>query len=233
MVPTINNFLGIGVYTVPEAAAYARMHPNTLGRWLGMSPQGEAVLRPELPNVGDKLVTFRDFMQALSVRHIRRELNISLQKIRDAVNRATDLYGVDYPLARKHVTYAFGNELYIRVLLGDGPDEQFIGATGKVKNQLTIREIVELSMRDVTDWTPEGYALAYRAFQWEKFEVVMNPRRRFGEPIVMSCGFTAQALYEAFKSEGGFEPAAAAYGVEAQEVETAFRYFDSLDLAAA
>src|SRR5690349_307789 len=100
-----NPKLGVGIYTVAEAAFYARVHPTTLHRWLYGTADGEAVLRPEIED--EKIVTFVDFVEALAVRAIRLEHKLSLSKIRQAVKVATDTYGVLHPLAREHITYLF------------------------------------------------------------------------------------------------------------------------------
>ncbi len=56
----------------------------------------------------------------------------------------------------------------------------------------------------------------------------MHPDRRFGEPLVTSCGYTARALFESYHAEGGVAAAAEAYGVTREEVELACSYFDHL-----
>jgi uncharacterized protein (DUF433 family) len=56
----------------------------------------------------------------------------------------------------------------------------------------------------------------------------MNPRIRFGEPILDGCGFTPSALYEAAKTEGSFDAAARSYGVSVEQVKVCFDYFDFL-----
>ena len=46
--------------------------------------------------------------------------------------------------------------------------------------------------------------------------------------MISECGYSAQALWDAYRSEGGIENAAKVYGVKEGEVETACRYFDQI-----
>ncbi len=57
-------------------------------------------------------------------------------------------------------------------------------------------------------------------------KIVLNPHRRFGEPIVDPGGYTAETLWHATNIEGGIEAAAEAFGVTLDEVRLANRYFD-------
>ena len=89
-----------------------------------------------------------------------------------------------------------------------------------------MREIAEVYMSDIS-YDSHGLAMEYVALQRGGLRVVMNPKKRFGEPLVPS-GYTAETLWEAAKSEGSVEAAAKAYGVDRTEVELACCYFDFL-----
>jgi uncharacterized protein (DUF433 family) len=222
MVATEDNLIGIGVYTPSEAATYARISPQTMRRWLYGSPQGERVTPSQLPSE-EKVVTFLDFVQALAIHDIRTQHKVPLSKIREAAQCATKKYKVEYPFARQHSTYLLNGEILIRL----DEDEDLTQVTGKHANQMTMRKIVELYLKDLT-FGANGLATAYKAYSWDSLDVSMNPRRRFGEPLVESSGYTAQALLQAFRTEGSFEAAAQAYGVDPRQVELAYRYYDYL-----
>ena len=218
-----SNLLGIGLYTTEEAALYARVSARMMRRWLFGAKDGEPVMHPQIGSVQDQqVVSFLDFVQAMAVRAVRSQHRVPLQRIRQAIERAEKDYGLEYPLARQHTTYLFGSELVIK--LGD---EEYVQVSGKAARNRLIARVVELYMKDL-GFGPEGLADAYRAFVWGDYEVRMNPQVRFGEPILPSCGYTARALWEAYMAEGGFEQAAEAYGVKAEEVEAACRYFDHI-----
>jgi uncharacterized protein (DUF433 family) len=72
------------------------------------------------------------------------------------------------------------------------------------------------------------FATEYNPMSDDKAKVVLNPRIRFGEPVIMPGGYTADTLWHATNVEGGIEEAAEAYGVTASEVTLANKYFDTL-----
>ena len=101
---------GHGVYSLPEAARYAKMHQKTLRSWF-CGGTDRAALRPgEINSLEFKAITFLEFVEALAIRSLRRDYSVSLQKIRAAINTAQDRYGVNHPFAHKaHRTPLGGN----------------------------------------------------------------------------------------------------------------------------
>jgi uncharacterized protein (DUF433 family) len=179
-------------------------------------------VRPQFDD-DEKRVTFLDFVQTLAIRSIRIAHKVPLQKIREAVDRASQHYQIDFPFARRHTTYLDGKEILI-----DLPERgSLVELSGKTPHQTVMRPIVEVYMKDL-GWGAGGLASNYKAFEWHQLAIMMNPRRRFGEPVVEACGHTARTLWEACTAEGSVEAAAEAYGVESDHVELAYRYFDLL-----
>jgi uncharacterized protein (DUF433 family) len=230
MVAAADNLLGVGIYTPSEAALYARVPAATLVRWIFGNKMGDPVLRRQLIDnrPDEKVVTFLDFVQALAVRVMRVQYQIPLDTIRKAIETARESYQVQYPLAMKHTTYLYGRDVVIKV-----GDKIVQVSPGEHKHGLMLKEIVEIYMRDLS-WDARGLAASYRAFSVaigkRSYEVSMNPTVRFGEPMVSSSGYSAQALWEAATTEGSVEAAARAYGVAPEEVEVACRYYDHIQL---
>jgi uncharacterized protein (DUF433 family) len=220
MVAASSELLGVGLYTPEEAALYARVSSRMMTRWLYGSAVGEAVMRPQIEDQQERLVTFLDFVQTLAVRAVRLDHRVPLQKIRHAIEKAEREYDVPYPLARMHTTYLLGTELVIKLR-----EDEYVQLSGKHKDNRLITKVAEFYMIDLT-FNTQGLASAYRPFKWGNLEIKMDPKIRFGEPLVSTCGYSARALWEAFKSEGSLEAAAEAYGVKTEEVEAGCRYFD-------
>ena len=164
-----------------------------------------------------KFINFLDFIQTLAIRAIKNSHNIPLYKIREAIETAKKDYQIDYPFARKHVTQTDGKEIFI--YLG----EDLINLTGKHKGQLNLKKIVEAYLEDLA-FNDNGYANNYSP---EK-GIILNPKIRFGEPVLEKCGITAYTLYEAVQVEGGFETVADIYEININDVKIAYKYFDSL-----
>ena len=215
-------FLNVGLYTPAEAAYYARVHTSTMKRWIHGDRRGAPVVHAELRDDPNKTVTFLDFVQALAIRAIRREHRVPLSKIREAVRHAQKRYGVPYPFAmQRHKTYLFERDVVIDLQVG------LVQISGKRKDQILIREIAELYMEDLS-FDRKGLAAKYRAFAYRDREIVMDPSRRLGQPVVLSCGYTASALLDAYRTEGSVAAAAETHGVSPEDIELVIRYDDFL-----
>lgn len=214
-----------GIFTAAEVALFAKLHPSTVQRWFFSNHMGKAVMTPSGPD--EKTLSFLDLVQALAVRAIRREKNVPLPKIRQAVQIAERDYGLSHIFARPHQTALFMGDIFVYPEGQDSP----VQLTGKLPHQLAIRKLVEPYQRDLA-FSESGLARLFTAFRFADQSVVIDPAVRFGEPYVTSCGYSARTLYEAVLSEGGVPQAAKAFDVAEDAVDAAFRYYDSLPLAA-
>jgi uncharacterized protein (DUF433 family) len=224
--------LNVGVYTPAEAAFYARIRTQLLNRWL-FGGVGKSVVDADFTDRDHRIVTFLDFVQALSIREIRRQYNVPLAKIRQAYLTARHALGIKHPFALKHSTFLFGDfqnhpdrcEVVI-ARPNEAPD--YVQLTGKAAGNKMIAEVAELHMRRI-EYGRDGLAQSYCAWSaGPQIKIVMDPRRRFGEPVVTSCGYSAQALWEACRAEGGVSRAAKAYGVHSRDVAAAVEFIDYL-----
>jgi uncharacterized protein (DUF433 family) len=227
MAYSVKELLGVGVYTVAEAAMYAHVPTGVMRRWIWGTKSGASVVRPELRLDADEtLVTFLDFVQSMAIRSIRKATKdrpaVPLEKIRETIEQAHERYGITYPFARKHSTYLLGREIVLRV---DGLGE--VQTSGANKHQLVEPKIAELYLHDLS-FDSSGLAQSYVAARDGDMQIVMNPRSRFGEPYLSTCGITASSIWNAVQAEGGIEGAARAYEITVEEVHFAAKYYDSL-----
>lgn len=216
-----------GLYTLQEAAWYARLPLSTLRAWFSEKPDKKGVLAPSIRDEsidGGSFITFVDFIQSLAIRAIRMEKKIPLQRIRDAVKRAENTYGIDYPFARPHTTWLSGKDLFIQL---EGM-EDLVQVSGKNPDQVTSKKIIEFYLEEVYFNPDTGLAERYKPAT----NIKMDPKIGFGQPLVESCNIPAVVLWEAVRIEGSFEKVAELYGISIEEVKTAFSYCDSLTPAA-
>lgn len=222
--------LGIGIFTPSEAAFYARVRTQTISRWIHGDGTGPAVVRAELEGDEEKIVTFKDFVQALAIRSIRTQYPIvSLQKLRKSVSFVREERGIDYPLAVPHRTFVIthgsqAGEIAFEI------DGMMIQVSGKKKDQILIGPIAELYMEDLT-FDASHNPIEYTAWSGRGGKITMNPHMRFGEPLVSECGYSARTLWEASINEGGLDAASEAYGVQREQVALACAYYDHLTSA--
>lgn len=214
-----------GIYAPAEVAFLAKLHPTTLNRWFFGNQMGERVIPKD--NGEEKTLNFLDFIQALAVRTMRTEYKVPLPKIREAIVRAEQEYGQTHIFARPHKTVLFGKDILISLDGLPGP----LQLTGKNPNQITIKPVVEMYLRDL-GYDDTGLANLFTAFKYANQRVLIDPAVRFGEPYIPDCGYSAQTLRDAVISEGGVREAAKAFDVHEDAVEVAYRYYESLKTAA-
>lgn len=225
METTVKKYLGAGLYTVREAATYARVREPLMRRWLFGTKGRRAVLDLQF-GAGDKLVSFLDLIQTLAIREIRLQYDVPLQKFRQAIRWVKKAGHVDYPFARRHFTYLLGKDLVIAL-----SKNEYVQASGKHPGQRLL-PFVEMYLQNLT-FGPDGLANRYQIFKSEdEVPIVMDPERRFGEPLLPS-GYSAMGIWDAIKAEGGIENAAKAYGIPREEVTAAYKFVDHLGPAAA
>lgn len=232
--------LGIGLYTPEEAAFYARVSLRLLNHWL-FSDGDERVIAPQIRDQSDddRVVTFMDLVQALAVRTIRLDFKIPLHKIRTAVRDIQEKHGIEYPFAREHTTYLRSDrkrkghgEILIRLPGITEADDRFVEVSGSGRGNFVMKPILESYLDELT-FDKRGFAMRYKPFNLDSQSIILDPHVRLGEPIVESCGYTAQTLWETVFTEGSISAAALACGVDESCVRVALKYHDHLNGIAA
>jgi len=210
-----------GLYSLPEAARYARMHPNTLRTWFGVATGRVPLRESEIDSPDFRAITFWDLIEAVAIRSFRVDYDISFHKIREALKNAKEQYGIAHPFAhREHKTVVIGKDLHI-FLPEDA--ENPVQLTGKLHGQKSMKPCIEAYMKDL-EFDVEGMARLYTAFRYKNQEVILTPKFHFGEPAIRENGYTAKTLYLAAVAEGSLERAAELYEASVDSVETAYRY---------
>lgn len=197
---------------------------------------GQPVFDRQLPDADERIVTFLDLVQALAVRAVRQRYGLPLQRIRQGVDEARHRYGLDYPLARQHRIYLYSDQQkqgqgHMLIRMGDDalcPEDWYVQLTGRDRGNLMLKQVVEMFLDDLTFDPETGLAKQYRPMRGDDVAVLIDPHRRFGEPVMEPSGYTAEALWHATNTEGGIEEAAVAYGVSVAEIALANRYYDHL-----
>lgn len=214
---------GTGVYSIPEAARYAKMSPATLRTWFGGVRNRTPLRESEINSPEFRAITFLEFVETIAIRSLRVDYKVSLHTIRQAIKNASERYRVEHPFAhRDHRTVLIGKDLHI--FLAEDPENP-VQLTGSQTGQKSFRPCIEAYMKEL-EFDEGGLARLYRAYTFNGEDIVMNPSVHFGEPILKTYGYTAQTLYKAALAEGGIDRAADIYEVPEAAVEAAYRYFN-------
>lgn len=212
----LNAELWSGLYTPAEAGRLARVPARMVARWVrgpGPSPRAR---RGE----DRRSVCFLDLVQMLAVRAIRRHRQVPLTRLRALVDHAEHKMGLSCALARPHETFLVGQEVVLRiggrlVQLDDRFTEDDLG-----------RPVPEPYQADVA--YRQGLAVDYCPLREESRYILIDPRRRAGQPVVRPCGVSVHAILETFADTGTMHDTARELEIDMDDVLLALKYDDFL-----
>lgn len=218
------NIIGLGVYTLQEAALYSHIKTHKLSRWVFGTSNYSSVIEGQLCE--RHLVSFYDLVQSMAIDKAR-ENKIPLQKIRQAIEFAQKEYNVQFPLAYNHRMLLYQRDLHIEL-----PNRMIIQASGRIKGQTLLREIVEPFIKDLHFNDITGEVEKFVPLRRYDREIVLDPNRLFGQPLVENTGYRADILARARKAEGTIEGAAEIYNVTIDDIKIAVDYMEQVKAAA-
>jgi uncharacterized protein (DUF433 family) len=220
------NLIGIGLYTVAEAARLTGISKVRLRGW----PRGYAyrsgevrttsvpVWRRQVPEIDGTLgLGFLDLMEARFVDAFRAA-SVPLRVIRLCAERAREVTGRDHPFSSRCFR-TDGRTIFADVVDHAG-EQQLLDLA---KNQLAFARVIgpslyaglEFSVDDMpARWWPMG----------SKREIVIDPKRSFGQPIVSDGGVPTTVLLDAVEAEGSIAKVASLFALPQHSVRAALRY---------
>ncbi len=224
------SLLGIGLYTVPEAARLTRVAPARIRRWLrgytfrcgGEARHSGALWEPQLPEIDG--ATVLGFLDLMEIRFIDRFVSagVSPQTVRLAAVRARELIGQDHPFATRRFR-TDGRGIFAQIARDEGEGDLL----DLVKSQYAFHKVISPSLYDDLDFSPSDEALRWWPLGHRR-GVVVDPARSFGQPIIAKTGIATDAMAAAVGAEGSVEAAARWYAVEPALVKAAVDFEKSL-----
>lgn len=204
--------LGVGLYTIVEAARLLSTPRRTLARWVeGYVHElrgGAKHYPPVIEREGEASLTFGDLVELMYVREFRTE-GIRLTEIRDVSAKYRSAWNTPYPLATKRFA-TDGRQLLIRE--GDAWMHALSGQRRAFFEEVG-RQLVHVG-DFASEWRPLGSDKA----------VVLHPDRAFGKPIEDHSGAHTFLLYQAVEEGASVEDVAWWYGTEAKAVSESVVY---------
>jgi uncharacterized protein (DUF433 family) len=219
-----NSLIGIGLYTIPEAARLTRISVPRIRRWLagyhysvaGVEHASAPLWTPEVPKFGSKLeLSFRDLMELRFVS-LFLESGLSLHVVRRAMERAREITGEERPFSTQRFR-TDGRSIFLEIaeetgepLLLDLKHDQYL-----------FHRLVAPSFKDIdfeggvpARWWPASASKG----------IVLDPKRCFGKPIVADYDVPTAALADAYKVRGSSKIVAADYQVSEKAVREAVAF---------
>jgi uncharacterized protein (DUF433 family) len=207
------------LFTLREAATYLAIPTSTLHEW----SRGRAETGPLIttfPAHGRQAtMPFIGFAEAYVLSAFRRA-GVPMQRIRPAIDKLVDGIGVDHALASRRL-YTDGAEvLYDYAFAHDEGEllELTVVRTGQRQFSELVRDYLERIA-----YGRDGWATRVRLPTYQRAEVVVDPKRAFGLPLVVHGGARVEDLVDRFVAGDTVADIADDFGVPEAEVEDVIR----------
>jgi uncharacterized protein (DUF433 family)/DNA-binding transcriptional MerR regulator len=211
--------LGVGLYSVSDAARLLGVHFGKVHRWV--APHDKLITRYFDPS--ENTLTFLELMELHFIKMFRSE-GMSLQAIRKAAIAAAKKFDTEYPFAVKRFD-TDGRSIF--ATLADSETDTEVIEDLK-KGQLVIESVMKPLFRKL-DYEGEHEALRYWPLT-RRGRVVLDPKRKFGKPIDADTGVPTAALFEASQAGDGQDVTDVAkwFDVPITAVNAAIRFEQSI-----
>lgn len=223
-------------YGTVEAAHYLRIPPTTIRCWTSgryyPSKAGRQFSRPiiHLPDPESKLLSFMNLVEVHVLDAIRREHEITLEKVRIAVRYLSKHFPSRHPLADREFE-TDGLSLFIKKF------GQLINISQD--GQLAMQEVLQAHLRrierDVAGIPVKLYPFTRKrdlqGLKEEPKAVVIDPQVSFGRPVLAGTGIATAVVAERYKAGESVDDLTDDYGLERLQIEEAIRCELSLEAA--
>ncbi len=225
------NLLNAGLYTVPEAARLTRISVGKVRRWLkgydfrsGTSVRhSDAVWQSEIKPIDNKLaLSFRDVLELRFVDAFIR-LGVSWRTMRRAHANAQQELKTTHPFCSRQIE-TDGKSILLRQAKEDSDEVLLNLVTHQREFSRIVQDFLkelEFSGDDIV-WWPLG----------KRRQIIIDPRRNFGQPTVAKSGIPATTLARSVKANSSVDIVACWYEAQRDEVSDAVEFEESLAKAA-
>jgi uncharacterized protein (DUF433 family) len=230
------SLLGIGVYTVPEAARLTGVSAPRIRRWLtGYTFAAHAARRSSSPvwerqivsSSGELVLSFRDLLEVRFVDAFRRH-GVGWKVIRLAAESAAEILEDSHPFSTRRFK-TDGRSIFADIVQSTG-EESLLDLA---KSQYEFKAIVEPFLFEGLEFAEiSGAPVRWWPLGLDR-RVVIDPERSFGQPIVTPESVQTSILAKAVKAEeGSIDAVARWYMVHPKAVKDAVEFENHIAAAA-
>lgn len=195
---------GVGIYSYADAARFIGGDSKALRRWLlGYGARNANGIRehrplwtPQLAETGIDGIGFRDLVELRFVRTFI-DAGVPFNLIRRTVEELRERLGREYPFTS--TTFKTDGKRIFMELLSEAEGPALVDV---VRRQNVIAKVIGPSLREGVELNIEDEATRWYPVHGSK-EIVFDPDRSFGQPILAKYGIPTVALAEAVTAEAG------------------------------
>jgi uncharacterized protein (DUF433 family) len=194
---------------------YARLR-----RWCGNSSESEGIIHRQFPD--DDILTLAELIELHFVKMFRSE-GVSLQTIRRAARTAERQFNAKHPFAVKR--FDTDGRTVFATLKSAESNKKIV--EDLEHGQLVFERFIKPFFRKIEYRTRES--LRYWPLE-QSGRIVLDPDRRFGQPIDAETGVPTDAMLKALRAGGGQDAKTVAnwLNVPVEAVRAAIRFDKSL-----
>lgn len=215
------------LYTQSEAARFLALSETTFRNWArgyqsvvrGRPVEGAPILST-VAKVGQRgpNIPFIGLAEGYALAAIRAT-GVPLQRIRPALQRLNEEFGLQHALASRKLHTDGAEVLYDYGRHVGGGEREAVAELVVVRNgQRVFREVVEDYLQRIV-FGDDDYATAVPLPGFRRAELVADVRRSFGQPIFDRAGVRLEDAISLFKAERDIDVVSEEYGIPRVELE--------------
>ena len=224
------NFIGNGIYSIPEASKLTGVSNPRIYRWIrGYSYHYKDTKFDSKPvkthdySVIDKNYSI-SFADLIEIRFINsfKSYGVGWKAIRKAYLHAQEILNKNHPFATK--TFYTDKRTIFADIKEKIQDKFFIDLVSK---QYELRKVFAHYLIKGIEYSTEDNAIRW----WPKGKrrgIVIDPQKSFGQPIIYKNGIPTKILYNSYKNEESIENVAKWYETDNNSVSIAVDFEKSL-----
>jgi uncharacterized protein (DUF433 family) len=217
------NLLGVGLYSLGDAARLLRMAQSSVRYWLFGRGRIDPLIHRRLAD--EHLLTFAELIELHFINTFRRE-GVSLQAIRKSAVRAAKMFDAEFPFTAKRFDT-------------DGKDI-FATLVNEETDKVHIEDMKHGQLVFVRFIRPLFRKLEYRGADIDRYwplrtkvatgRIVLDPHRQFGQPIDSDTGILTSVISNAVAAGDGQDAKTVAkwFDIPLEAVRAAVRFEHSL-----
>jgi uncharacterized protein (DUF433 family) len=212
------NLLETGIFIIPEAAELVGESQRMVRIWVdGHKGKQEPVIENELGRVDGKLaISFANLMELQFVTFFARA-GVPLREIRVIMHEAKRMLEHPHPFATTTVFLTDGRKIVAAIARDNGIEDIY---DLKSKNY-EMKEVVLRSLKRDVVYDPAGNARIWYPRRRLSPNVIVNPRRSFGRPILKESSIPTSAIANAFAVEKDAKVVSLMFEIQERQVREA------------
>ena len=223
-----SEFIGKGVYSIPEAAKLTGAGYDTMRRWLTgytYSYKGKHIEKPPIFETefgkvdGQMIVSFQDLVELLFVVRFRAK-RVSWGIIHEAFEKAKDRFESNHPFSRLNYR-TDGNRIF-----EDGLSRAGRQVTDLNTDQIVFADFIDRTLSKGIEFSNNEASVWFPKFPSKV--IVLDPKRSFGRPIVNRVGIPTEVLFAAFEADEDYSIVARDFDLRVQEVKAAVSFQEKI-----